>query len=77
MDEFGFSFAELLATTWAPRGQRPMLKRIKKERRIVSTAVGLSLSGKIYERHFKQSIKSPQVVRFLRHLLHFFPKGLS
>lgn len=75
MDEFGFSFAELLATTWAPRGQRPIIKRVKKERRIVSTAVGLSLSGKIYKRHFKQSIKSLQVVRFLRHLLHFFPNG--
>jgi transposase len=75
MDEFGFSFAELLATTWAPRGQRPILKRIKKERRLVSTAVGLSLSGKIYKRHFKGSIKSPQIIRFLQHLLQFFPKG--
>jgi transposase len=75
MDEFGFSFAELLATTWAPRGQRPVLKRIKKERRLVSTAVGLSLSGKIYKRHFTGSIKSPQVIRFLQHLLQFFPKG--
>jgi transposase len=75
MDEFGFSFAELLATTWAPRGQRPILERIKKERRLVSTAVGLSLSGKIYKRHFKSSIKSPQVIRFLQHLLQFFPQG--
>jgi transposase len=75
MDEFGFSFAELLATTWAPRGQRPVLKRLKKERRLVSTAVGLSLSGKIYKRHFKGSIKSPQIIRFLQHLLHFFPEG--
>lgn len=75
MDEFGFSFAELLSTTWAPRGQRPVLKRVKKERRVVSTAVGLSLSGKIYKRHFKGSIKSPQIVRFLQHLLQFFPNG--
>jgi transposase len=75
MDEFGFSFAELLATTWAPRGQRPVLKRIKKERRLVSTAVALSLSGKIYKRHFTGSIKSPQIIRFLQHLLQFFPKG--
>ena len=76
MDEFGFSFAELLTTTWAPRGQRPVLKRVKKERRVVSTAVGLSLSGKIYKRHFKGSIKSPQLICFLQHLLHFFPKGV-
>jgi transposase len=75
MDEFGFSFAEMLTTTWAPRGQRPVLKRIKKERRLVSTAVGLSWSGKIYKRHFTGSIKSPQIVRFLQHLLQFFPNG--
>jgi hypothetical protein len=75
MDEFGFSFAELLTTTWAPRGQRPVLKRIKKERRLVATAVGLSLAGKIYNSHFTGSIKSPQIIRFLQHLLQFFPKG--
>lgn len=76
MDEFGFSFGELLATTWAPRGQRPIIKRVKKDRRVVSCAVGLSSSGKIYKHYCKGSFKSPQIIEFLGHLLKFFPQGL-
>ena len=67
-DEFGFSFQEPLARTWAPRGHRPVLKRTEYDRRGISTAVGLTLSGKIYKRHFKGSMKSDQVVETLKHL---------
>ncbi len=66
--EFGFSFQEPLARTWAPRGQRPILKRVEYDRRGVSTAVGLTLSGKIYKRHFLGSLKSEQVIEALEHL---------
>src|SRR5512141_1071664 len=69
-DEFGFSFQEPLARTWAPRGKRPTLRRVERERRGVSTAVGLTLSGKIYKRHFQRSMKSAQVIEALRHLCH-------
>ena len=68
LDEFGFSFQEPLARTWAPRGKRPVLRRIESERRGLSTAVGLTLSGKIYKRHFRGSMKSAQVVEMLQHL---------
>ncbi len=46
-DEFGFSFQESLAATWARRGKRPVFRRVTKERRALSTAVALTLSGKI------------------------------
>ena len=68
LDEFGYSFREPLARTWAPRGHRPVLKRVEYDRRGISTAVGLTLSGKIYKRHFKGSMKSEQVVEALEHL---------
>ncbi len=50
-DEFGFSFQEAVATTWARKGKRPVLKRVTRDRRAVSTAAALTLSGKIYKRH--------------------------
>lgn len=43
-----------LGTTWTPRGQRPILRRVERERRGLSTAVGLTLAGKIYKRHFER-----------------------
>ncbi len=67
-DEFGYSFQEPLARTWAPRGRRPILKRVEYDRRGVSTAAGLTLSGKIYKRHFKGSMKSAQVIQAVEHL---------
>jgi transposase len=66
-DEFGFSFAEAPATTWAPRGPTPVLKRVGKSRREISTMVGLTLSGKIYKRHFQKTGKAPEVVKGLTH----------
>ncbi len=74
-DEFGFSFLEDLAPTWAPRGQRPILRRVTKDRRAVSTAVGLTMSGKIYQRHYAGGLKSKQVVQALEHLRRYLPKG--
>ena len=67
-DEFGFSFQEALATTWARKGKRPVLRRVTRDRRALSTAVALTLSGKIYKRHFKGSIKSEQIIETLKHL---------
>lgn len=75
-DEFGFSFQEPFARTWAPRGKRPILRRVEYERRGLSTAVGLTLSGKIYKRHFAESMKSAQVVTMLRHLQRHVPGPL-
>ena len=67
-DEFGFSFQESLATTWARRGKRPIFRRVTKERRALSTAVALTLSGKIYKRHFEGSVNSQKLIEALDHL---------
>jgi len=75
-DEFGFSFQETLATTWARKGKRPVLRRVTRDRRAVSTAAALTLSGKIYKRHFKGSIKSAQLIEALQHLQRHIPGPL-
>lgn len=73
LDEFGFSFLEPLATTWARRGKRPILRRVARDRRVLSTAVALTMSGKIYKCHFEGSIKSDQVIATLQHLQRHLP----
>jgi transposase len=72
-DEFGFSFQEQLATTWARRGRRPIFRRVTKERRALSTAVALTLSGKIYKRHFDGSVKSENLIQTLDHVRQHIP----
>jgi transposase len=68
MDEFGQSFIEAPAPTWAPRGHTPVLKRVGKYRRESSTMAGVSVSGKLFKRHFKKSIKSKDIVTGLKQL---------
>ena len=72
-DEFGFSFQERLAPTWARKGKRPVFKRITSDRRALSTAVALTLSGKIYKRHFEGAIRSEQTIQALEHLQRHIP----
>jgi transposase len=67
-DETGFSFLAPLGRTWAPRGKRPVVRRVTRERRVLSTAIGLTLSGKIYKRHFDGSIDSDAVIETLQHV---------
>lgn len=74
-DEFGFSFQERLSRTWAPRGKRPRVPRVTGDRRAVSTGVGMTLSGRIYKRHFDGSMKSEAVVVTLEHLRRYLPNG--
>lgn len=75
-DEFGFSFQEDLATTWARRGKRPVFKRVTYDRRALSTAVALTLSGKIYKRHFEGAIHSEQIIEALKHLQRHVPGNI-
>jgi transposase len=49
-----------------------VLKRVSK-RRELSTAIGLTLSGRIYKRHFGHTIHGDDVVVFLKHLHRFLP----
>jgi transposase len=72
-DEFGFSFQEPLATTWARRGKRPVFRRVTKERRALSTAVALTLSGKIYKRHCEGSVNSENLIHALEHVQQHIP----
>ena len=71
--EFGFSFQESLATTWARRGKRPIFRRVTKERRALSTAVALTLSGKIYKKHFEGSVNSQKLIETLDHVRRQIP----
>lgn len=64
-----------MGRTWAPKGKRPVLRRVEKERRGISTAVGLTLTGKIYKRHFPKSMKSPQVIEALKHIRRYVTEG--
>ena len=75
-DEFGFSFLEPLATTWARKGKRPILRRVARDRRVLSTAVALTLSGRIFKMHFEGSMKSDQVIQALQHLQRQLPGPL-
>jgi transposase len=48
---------------------------VEYDRRGVSTAVGLTLSGKLFKRHFRGSLHSEQVIVSLQHLLRQLPRG--
>jgi transposase len=67
IDETGFSYQLAAGTTWAPRGQTPILKRVSK-RRQVSTAIGLTTSGGIYKKHFGHAVHGEDSVAHLEHL---------
>jgi transposase len=67
VDETGFSFRDGVATTWAPRGRPPVLRR-KSARRAISTAVALTLSGRVLWRHFDRSVRGVEARAFLRYL---------
>ncbi len=41
----------------------------------MSTAVGFTLAGKLYKRHFRKSLKSPQVIQALKHIHRYLPEG--
>ena len=75
-DEFGFSYAEPVSFTWAPKGQTPQLKRITKFRRETSTMVGLTISGKIYKRHFDGSINAEKLISGLEHFRRHISKPM-
>jgi transposase len=75
IDETGFSFRAKTGTTWAPRGQPPVLRRVSK-RRALSTVIGLTLSGRIYKRHFERAICGADVVVTLRHFQRHVPGPL-
>lgn len=67
-DEFGLSYNEKVGFTWAPVGCTPFLKRHGRYRRETSTVVMLTISGKIYKRHFDGAVNSKKLIAALKHL---------
>jgi hypothetical protein len=76
VDETSFSFLARTATIWAPIGRTPILRRVSKRRKF-STEVGLTLSGRIYKRHFARVIHGNDVVVALHHFQQHIPGPLS
>jgi transposase len=68
LDEFGYSFAESLVTTWAPRGETPVIRRVGKYRREISTLAAITISGKLYQKHCMGYIDKHKVIEGLQHL---------
>jgi transposase len=66
-DEFGVSYVESVSFTWSLKGQTPRLKRHGRYRRETSTMAGLTISGKIYKRHFDGSIDTEKLLDGLKH----------
>ena len=50
-----------------------MFRRITYDRRALSTAVALTLSGRIYKRHFDGAINSEQIIETLKHMQRHIP----
>lgn len=72
-DEFGYSFAERVAATWAPRGQTPRLKRVGRYRRETSTMAAVTLGGKVFHKHFAGAMNSEKVIAGLEHFRRHLP----
>jgi transposase len=53
-----------------------VFKRVTYDRRALSTAVALTLSGKIYKRHFEDAIHSEQIIETLKHLQRHVPGNI-
>jgi hypothetical protein len=66
VDETGFSFRAKTATTWAPIGHAPILRRMR-TRRELSTVIGLTLTGTIDKRHVAHAIGATDILVALRH----------
>lgn len=74
VDESGLSQRPTRARTWAPKGQTPVLE-FNFNWKNLSAIAGVSVY-RFYFRLFDGSIKSPQVVEFLKHLQRQIDKPL-
>jgi transposase len=74
IDESGLSTRPTRVRTWAPRGQTPVLHETFNWKSL-SIIGGLALWRFYFQIH-KGSIKSPQVIEFLRHLRRHIPGKL-
>ena len=56
-------------------GCPPVIRRVKRQRRVLSSVVALTLRGKIYKRHFHGSIHAAQVVVALQQVRRLMGAG--
>jgi len=76
VDESGFYLLPGCVRTYAPRGQTPVL-RVRLTRDHLSAIGGVTPDGRLLLRvEADRALKSPDVVRFLRHLLAHVPGKL-
>ncbi len=68
MDEAGFRLLPGLVHTYAPRGQTPVLD-VPYSHEHLSVMGALTLEGRLFTWAQDRSVKGPDVVRFLKHLL--------
>ena len=72
VDESGFSLIPNRGRTWAPRGQTPILRhRVNWPK--LSAISAVMPNPHVYLQLVRGTIRSPQVVRFVRHLLQHIP----
>ncbi len=78
LDESGFAFRPLALRTWAPRGKTPILVNSERDRRALSAVSAIVWRPKarrarrrfgLYFQLHDDTIKTAQVIGFLRHLL--------
>lgn len=68
MDESGFSEKPKIVRTWGPRGQTPLLRH-NFNWNTLSAISAVSERHKLYLNLHDETIKGPQVARFLRHVM--------
>lgn len=67
-DEAGFSMKPVVGNTWATRGETPVIFA-KTNWHKLSTIGGLTSTGQFLQQTHEGSIKTPQVLTFLSHVL--------
>ena len=72
IDQSGFYLLPGIARTYAPRGKTPVL-RVPLTRDHVAVISGITLEGGLHFSTQERPFRSPDVVRFLRHLLRHIP----
>jgi transposase len=75
VDESGFYLLPAVVRTYAPRGQTPLL-RVPLTRDHLSAISGITPDGRLLLSVQEQALRSPDVVRFLQHLLRHIPGPL-
>jgi transposase len=75
VDESGFYPLPMVVRTYAPIGQTPILRHLLTYAHL-SAISAITPQGKLYTMVKGRSIKGPDVVRFLKHLLRHIPGKL-